>query len=97
MLRQDYAEQTAPAPTPVTERPAGGMPGWRIALRRYVLFVVDRALGTCLAPTPTRGVLVLLAILGLLAVITVTLSIGNALLVLLAGVIMRISCEYGSR
>ena len=97
MLRQDYAEQTAPAPTPVTAPPAGGMPSWRITLRRFVLLVVERALGTCLAPTPTRGVLVLLAILGLLTVITVTLSIGNALLVLLAGVIMRVSCEYRSR
>lgn len=92
MLRQDYAEQTALAP------PTGRtMPSWRITLRRLVLLVVERALGTCLAPTPTRGVLVLLAILGLLTVITVTLSIGNALLVLLAGAIMRISCEYRGR
>lgn len=97
MLRQDYAEQTTPAATPVAAAPTGGMPSWRIALRRLVLFVVDRALGTCLAPTPMRGVLVLLAILGLLTVIAVTLSIGNALLVLLAGAIMRISCEYRSR
>ena len=97
MLRQDYAEQTAPAPTPVTATPAGGMPSWRITLRRFVMLIVDRALGTCLTPTPMRGLLVLLAILGLLTVITVTLSIGNALLVLLAGAIMRINCEYRGR
>ncbi len=96
MLRQQYAEQ-ASSQTP-TERPAGrALPGWRIGLRRAVQTVVERALGTCLAATPTRGVLVLLAIAGLLAVITVTLSLGNALLVLLAGAIMRISCEYRGR
>jgi hypothetical protein len=37
------------------------------------------------------------AIAGLLAIIAVTLSPGNALLVLIAGVIMRISCEHRSR
>ncbi|HEX4722864.1 MAG TPA: hypothetical protein VH333_10145 [Pseudonocardiaceae bacterium] len=95
MLRQDYAEQTTPQPS---ERTTGrAQPGWRIALRRGVRGVVTRALGVCLAPTPARGVLVLLAIVGLLAVITVTLSVGNALLVLLAGVIMRVSCEYRRR
>lgn len=96
MLRQDYAKQTHPPPP--TERPVGrGLPGWRIAVRRGVHVVVERALGECLAPTPTRGVLMLLAVLGLLAVIAVTLSVGNALLVLLAGAIMRVSCEYRGR
>jgi hypothetical protein len=105
MLRLDYAEQTSPEngattdtrPAPTAGRELPGLPGWRIALRRAVLFVVERALGQCLGATPTRGALVLVAVVGLLAVITVTLSVGNALLVLLAGVIMRISCEYRSR
>jgi hypothetical protein len=97
MLGQHYAEQT-PEAAPPQDVPVGrGLPGWRITLRRTTLNVVERVLGTCLAATPTRGVLVLLAVLGLLAVITVTLSVGNALLVLLAGAIMRISCEYRAR
>jgi hypothetical protein len=92
MLRQQDADQTY---LPRSVRPARHtLPGWRITLRRVVMTVVERLLGHCLAATATRGVLVLLAIVGLLAVITVTLSIGNALLVLLAGVIMRVSCEY---
>lgn len=83
---------------PRTVGPADrGLPGWRIALRRGTQTVVERVLGHCLAQTPARGVLVMLAILGLLAVITVTLSLGNALLVLLAGVIMRVGCEYRNR
>jgi hypothetical protein len=107
MLRQ-YADQsspetdqlgtTAPSGDSTTVHPAGsGLPGWRIATRRVVTTVVERALGECLARTPAIGLLAMVAIAGLLAVIAVTLSPGNALLVLLAGVIMRISCEHRSR
>jgi hypothetical protein len=106
MLRQ-YADQSSPETAQLeTTQPSGdatanpvgsGLPGWRIATRRVVTNVVERALGECLAPTPTIGVLVMAAIAGLLAIIAVTLSPGNALLVLIAGVIMRISCEHRSR
>jgi hypothetical protein len=102
MLRQ-YADQSSPetvAPSgdSTTVPTAGsGLPGWRIATRRVITTVVERALGECLAPTPTIGLLVMAAIAGLLAIIAVTLTPGNALLVLLAGVIMRISCEHRSR
>jgi hypothetical protein len=102
MLRQ-YAEQSSPETASssgdsTTVHPAGsGLPGWRIATRRVITTVVERALGECLAPTPTIGLLVMAAIAGLLAIIAVTLTPGNALLVLLAGVIMRISCEHRSR
>jgi len=102
MLRQ-YAEQSSPETVSpsgdsTTVRPTGsGLPGWRIATRRVITTVVERALGECLAPTPTIGLLVMAAIAGLLAIIAVTLTPGNALLVLLAGVIMRISCEHRSR
>jgi hypothetical protein len=101
MLRQ-YADQSPETAEPsgdsTTVHPAGrGLPGWRIATRRAVNTVVERALGECLAPTPTIGLLVMAAIAGLLAVIAVTLSPGNAALVLLAGIIMRISCEYQAR
>jgi hypothetical protein len=107
MLRQ-YADQSSPETTQLgTTQPSGesttahptgsGLPGWRIATRRVVTNVVERALGECLAPTPTIGLLVMAAIAGLLAIIAVTLSPGNALLVLIAGVIMRISCEHRSR
>ncbi|HEY3608364.1 MAG TPA: hypothetical protein VGL06_12730 [Pseudonocardiaceae bacterium] len=107
MLRQ-YADRSSPETTQLaTTQPSGdsttahaagsGLPGWRIATRRVVTTVVERALGECLAPTPTIGLLVMAAIAGLLAIIAVTLSPGNALLVLIAGVIMRISCEHRSR
>lgn len=101
-MLQQYTEQSSsgPAQPPAgTTVPTVGpvLPGWRIALRRGVTTVVERALGECLASTPAKGVLVLLAIFGLLAVITVTLSLGNALLVFLAGAIMRVTCEYRGR
>lgn len=87
-----------PSGDPTTVHPVGrGLPSWRIATRRVVTTVVERALGECLAPTPTIGLLVLAGIAGLLAIIAVTLSPGNALLVLLAGVLMRISCERTGR
>jgi hypothetical protein len=88
LLRQQYAEQ------PSNSR---RLPDWRITLRRGARVVVERALGECLAPTLTIGLLVLLAIVGLLGIIAMTLSVGNAALVLLAGVIMRISCERRDR
>jgi len=108
MLRQ-YTEQSSPetAPPATADQPSGdsttvhpagtSLPAWRIAMRRVVTTVMERALGECLAPTPTIGLLVMATIAGLLAVIAVTLTPGNALLVLLAAVIMRISCERRNR
>jgi hypothetical protein len=102
MLRQ-YAEQSPPetatpsGDTPTAHPTGSGLPGWRIATRRVITTVAERTLGECLAPTPTIGLLVMAAIAGLLAIIAVTLSPGNALLVLLAGIIMRLSCEHRSR
>jgi hypothetical protein len=107
MLRQ-YADQsspeaaqsdtTAPSGDSTTVHPAGsGLPGWRIATRRVITTVVERALGESLAQTPAIGLLVMATLAGLLAVIAVTLSPGNALLVLIAGIIMRLSCEHRGR
>jgi hypothetical protein len=99
MSVQQYAQPSSsgpaePAATSTTVHPTGGgLPAWRIALRHGVAVTVERSIGECLAPTPTVGLLVLAAIIALLAVIAVTLSVGNALIVLLAGVIMRITCE----
>lgn len=90
MLRQRYAERptdTAPTTSHRT-RPPGN-----VTARRYVARALERMLGECLAPNPRSGLLVLVAIVCLLGVIAVTLSIGNALLVLLAAVVMRVSCE----
>lgn len=91
MLRQQFAER----PTAHTDVPSRRrtLPQWNVTLRRLVTVVLDRTLGECWAPTPTRGVLVLLTIVSLLAIIAVTLSVGNAALVLLAAVAMRITCE----
>ncbi|HVV18634.1 MAG TPA: hypothetical protein VHF06_04315 [Pseudonocardiaceae bacterium] len=89
MLGQQYAER----PTETVTPPGRTLPHWNIALRRFVAVVLERTLGECWAPNPRVGLLVLLVIVGLLAIIAVTLSVGNALLVLLAAVVMRISCE----
>jgi hypothetical protein len=64
-----------------------------MTLRRLVIRVLDRTLGECWAANPRRGLLMLLAVVSLLAVIAITLSVGNAALVLLAAVAMRITCE----
>ena len=89
MLRQRYAERpatTAPT-THRTQQPRN------VPLRRLVVSVLERTLGECLAPNPRSGLLMLVAIACLLGVIAVTLSVGNALLVLLAAVVMRVSCD----
>lgn len=90
MSRQRYAERPAPL-VPSTTGPARSH--WNVTTRRIVARVLEQTLGECLAPTPRSGLLVLVTIIALLAVIAVTLSVGNALLVLLAGTVMRISCE----
>lgn len=69
------------------------MPDWRAVTRRWVLAACERVLGECLVPNARTGVALLAAIAGALTVIAVTLSVGNALLVLLAAVVMRIACE----
>jgi hypothetical protein len=90
MSRQRYAER----PTLLVADPTSRtLPHWNITVRRFVGTVLERTLGECLAPNTRTGLLVLTVILGLLAVIAVTLSVGNALLVLLAAVVMRVSCE----
>lgn len=83
MLRQHDAEQL----TDRTDAPVRrSMSGWlRAALERVV--------GECW-PGPKTAVLVLFVIAGLLAVIALTLSIGNALLVALVAVVMRVACEW---
>jgi hypothetical protein len=93
MLRQQYAEQSDQHTD--TVRPGAGrtLPPWRIAVRRWLAVACERILGECWAPNPRTGLLVLLVIIGLLAVIAVTLSVGNALLVLVVAAVMRLACE----
>ena len=86
MLGQQYAEP----PTDETVRP---LPEWRVAAHRHVLTVCERVLGECFVPNARTGLGLLAAVVGLLAVIAVTLSVGNALLVLLVAVVMRVVCE----
>lgn len=69
------------------------LPDWRVVTRRRVITVCERVLGECFVPNARTGVALLLAIVGALTVIALTLSVGNALLVLLAAVVMRIVCE----
>jgi hypothetical protein len=93
MLRQQYAEQSDQHTD--TVRPGAGrtLPPWRITVRRWLAVACERILGECWAPNPRTGLLVLLVIIGLLAVIAVTLSVGNALLVLVVAAVMRLACE----
>jgi hypothetical protein len=95
MLRQQHAEQAPTTEVDDAVRPPAGrsLPPWRVALRRWVTVVLERTLGECWAPNPRTGLLVLLAIGVLLATIAVTLSVGNALLVLVVSVVMRVSCD----
>jgi hypothetical protein len=95
MLRQHRAGQPSTRSATPTEGPYSDVTpvGRRATTRRFAVKVVERALGECLAPTPGIGLLVLLVVAGLLAVIAVTLSVGNALLVLIVAVVIRISCE----
>lgn len=83
MLGQEYAD-------PVTGRPP---PDWRVVARRRVITVCERVLGEYFVPNARTGVALLAAIVGALTVIALTLSVGNALLVLLAAVVMRIVCD----
>lgn len=80
---------------PSTDAPPAGrtLPAWQITTRRWLAVACERILGECWAPNPRTGLLVLLVIIGLLAVIAVTLSIGNALLVLVVAAVMRVACE----
>jgi hypothetical protein len=109
MLRQQHAEKPSsaePTRTVGTDQPRHTarrrvvasrrvvVPRRAVVPRRVVVAVVERALGERWAPTPGRGVLVLLAIAALLGVIALTLSVGNALLVLFVAVVMRVACEY---
>jgi hypothetical protein len=93
MSGQRYAEPTAT--TADTDRlPAGTpLPPWRITARRVVLTACERAIGECFVPNAGAGLAILGSIVALLAVIAVTLSVGNALLVLLVAIVMRILCE----
>jgi hypothetical protein len=95
MLRQQqYAEQPDQH-TETVAPPAGRtLPRWRITARRWLAVACERILGECWAPDPRTGLLVLLAIIGLLGVIAVTLSVGNALLVLVVAAVMRVLCEH---
>jgi hypothetical protein len=96
MLEQQYAEPSpADGDPPADRAPAGStLPNWQVVARRTIGTVCDRILGECWAPTWQRGLLVLGVIVGLLVVIAVTLSVGNALLVGAVGAVMRILCEY---
>jgi hypothetical protein len=93
MLRQRYAER----PTDTVPATSHRTPPKNVTARRFVARALERTLGECLAPNPRSGLLVLVAIVVLLGIIAVTLSVGNALLVLLAAVVMRVSCERGRR
>lgn len=94
MSRQRYAERpTRQIPT----TPVRTAPPWNVTVRRMLARVPERALGECLAPTPRSGLLVLVTVVALIGVIAVTLSVGNALLVLLAAAAMRVSCERRGR
>lgn len=85
MLGQEYADAGLAADRP--------LPDWRVGTRRRVITVCERVLGECFVPNARTGVALLAAIVGALTVIALTLSVGNALLVLLAAVVMRIVCE----
>jgi hypothetical protein len=99
MLRQQYVEPPSTEQVGDQGRPAIGraLPQWQVTLRRSVHMVLERCLGECFAPNARIGLLVVLLIIGLLTIIAMTLSVGNALLVLLVAVVMRISCERGKR
>jgi hypothetical protein len=104
MLRQQYVdqpstEQVGDGGTPDAAGPSTGraLPEWQVTLRRSTHMVLERCLGECFAPNARVGLLVVALIIGLLSVIAMTLSVGNALLVLLVSVVMRISCERGKR
>ena len=90
MLGQQFAE--SPTDESVTQE-ARPLPEWRVMARRRVLTVCERILGECFVPNARTGVGLLAAVAGLLTVIAVTLSVGNALLVLLVAVVMRIICD----
>jgi hypothetical protein len=67
------------------------------AVRRRVLAFTERTLGECFAPSLRVALPVLLLVVALLGVIAYTLSIVNALVVIAAVVVMRISCERRGR
>lgn len=94
MLGQQYAESSTDESVTRNVPP---YPHWRVAARRHTLTVCERVLGECFVPNVRTGLAVLAVVVGLLAVIAVTLSVGNALLVLLVAAVMRVVCERGSR
>jgi hypothetical protein len=98
MLRQHSAEQPSSGSVgPITETVVDAHPvNRRTTARRITIAVIERTLGECWSSTPKLGVLVLAMIVGLLGVIALTLSIGNALLVALVAVVMRVACERRS-
>jgi hypothetical protein len=87
---QQYVE---PPSADDDQRAASTLPNWQVVARRTVGTVTERILGECWAPTWQRGLLVLSVIAGLLVVIALTLSVGNAVLVAAVGAVMRIVCE----
>jgi hypothetical protein len=87
---QQYAEPRADDAVTEAARP---LPQWRTTIRTRTLMVCERILGECFVPNARTGLLVLAVVVGLLAVIAVTLSVGNALLVLLVATVMRLICE----
>lgn len=89
MLRQQYAEQSEDSTVAV--RPT--LPQWQVVARRWLSVVVERIVGECWSPNPKLALLVLAVVVGLLVVIAMTLSIGNALLVAAVSVMMRVVCD----
>jgi hypothetical protein len=89
MLGQQYASGAPDTGRP----PSRPLPEWRVVARRLVLTVCERVLGECFVPNARTGLAVLAAVIGALTVIALTLSIGNALLVLVVAAVMRIVCE----
>ncbi|HEX5114718.1 MAG TPA: hypothetical protein VFW65_05920 [Pseudonocardiaceae bacterium] len=96
MLGQRYADSADELTDSAVEIPAPegrALPDWRVVTHRRVMTVCERVLGECFVPNARTGVAVLAAIIGALTVIAVTLSVGNALLVLFVAAVMRIACE----
>lgn len=89
MLRQEYAEQSEQSTVPAGRT----LPHWQVVARRWLGVALERVVGECWSPNPWAVLLVLGVIVALLVVIAVTLSVGNALLVALVGIVMRVACE----
>lgn len=68
-------------------------PARESAVRRGLLAFTERALGERFAPSLRVALPTLLLVVVLIGVIAYTLSVVNALIVIAAAVIMRISCD----